>query len=173
MSARLEHWLRTSVPTYRVALADLTSSTVSANRIAVEIFGQANKEVKLRHIQISKPSLAIAPYRLNKYSVGSTGSTGGSTGQSLPSSVPFRGTDSTYAGVIRFYTNNPSSTAGTLVGTLQEIDIATDDVMNEDFGEAKGTFAVTLQGSTESLAMVIGSTGATVLNGYIEFTVEP
>lgn len=169
-NARLEHYLRTQVRTYRVALSDLATDTGNTAKIAVEVFGVANKHVKLRHVQVAKPSLAIAPFQLNKYSVGSTGS----TGQSLASPLLLSGpAGSSYGGNVRLYTVNPSSTAGTLVDQAQEIDIATTDVMNEHYGDDQGKFAPTLYGSTESYAMVITSTGANTLNGYIEITEEP
>lgn len=170
MSARLEKFLRNNVLTYRLAFSDLTSDTGATSRLALEIFGVANKHVKLRHVQVSKPSIAVSPFQLNKYSIGTTGT----TGQSLGTPVPFLGTNSTYAGSVRLYTVNPSSTAGgTLVDSLQEIDVAATDVMNEHYGDDRGMFAPTLNGSTESFGLAVTTTGSVILNGYAEWTVEP
>lgn len=154
---------------YRVAFGDLTSDTLATERVGLELFGQANKEVKLRHLQVSKPSLPLAPFRLVKYSIGTTGS----TGQVLASPVPQAGTNTTYGGNVRTYTSNPSSTAGTVVGDLQNIDISTSDVMNEHYGDPGQMQSFALQGSSESFGLILGSTGAVVFNGYLEFTVEP
>ena len=173
-NARLEHFLRTQVRTYRVALADINTSTGSTGSvIAVEILGVANRLVKLRHIQISKPTISITPYRLNYYSVASTGSTNqvvGASGSTF-SVVQISGpAGSTYDGVVRRYISPP--VAGTLVGSLQDIDLSTGDVMNEHYGDEKGYHAPTLRGSSESFGIEIGSTTAVVWNGYIEITEE-
>jgi len=173
LSARLQHYLRTQIPIYKFALSDLTTTTnVGNSGLAFEIFGEDNKHVKLRHVQISKPSLDIAPYQLNFYSVGS--STSASTGTTRLSPVNVGNlTGSSYGGEVRTYTSLVSSSTGTLVDQGQEIDILTTDVMNEHYGDDQGKFVETLRGSTESWGFAITSTGGTVLNGYVEFTVEP
>ena len=177
MSDRLEQYLRNSTGfrTYRFALSDLTTTTNSVGSestgIAFEIFGIANSEVKLRHVQISKPSIALEPFQINKYSIAS--STSASTAITRISPVPFRGTNSSYAGEVRFYTALVSPSTGTLVDQLLETDLATGDVMNEAFGDRGGISAPMLQGSTESFGFVIAASGGTVLNGYVELTAEP
>lgn len=180
MNARLEHYLRssTNVNTFRFALSDLTTTTAAGEAgstgLAFEIFGVDNKHVKLRHVQISKPDVAIAPFQINKYSIAST--TGSATGTTLRiSPLSFRGSNSSYGGEVRIYTDLMSPTTGTLIDQLQEIDIGTADVMNEHYGDDQTKFAPTLQGSTESFGFVVTSTAGSpfVLNGYVEFTEEP
>lgn len=171
MTARLEYFLRNNVKTYRVTFADLQSSTNPSNGVLWELFGVANAEVKLRHYQVSKPSIAISPHKLQQNTIGSTGS----TGQAVRSPVRIKA-DSTYAGVFRTYSVHPGSTSAVTPkdsGELQNIDIATTDVMNEHYGDDQGKFAPTLQGSSESFIGVITSTGQVTFNGYLEFTVEP
>ena len=59
MVARLENFLRNTVRTYRVTLADLTTSTAgstSGAQIYFELIGAPNKKVKLRHFQNFKPT---------------------------------------------------------------------------------------------------------------------
>lgn len=167
-NARLEKFLR-DIRTYRVAFEDLATDTNAGAKIAIELFGAANKHVKLRHIQISKPTVGIAPFQLNFYSVGSTGS----TGETQAVNSQMRQGDSTYGGIVRLYTVSPDATTGTLLNTLQEIDISTGEVMNESYGDRGVIQSVTLTGSSQSLAIVITSTGANTLNGYLEFTEEP
>jgi len=173
LSARLQHYLRTQISTYRFALSDLTTTTNAGNvGLAWEIFGEANRQVKLRHVQLSKPSIDIAPYQLNFYSVGS--STSASTGTTRLSPVNIGNmTGSSYGGEVRTYTSLVSASTGTLVDQGQDIDILTTDVMNEHYGDDQGKFAPALRGSSESWGFVISSTGGTVLNGYVEFTAEP
>jgi len=169
MSARLDHYLRTQIPKYRVALSDLATDTGAGAKIAFELFGIANKEVKLVHLQMSKPSIAITPFQLNKYTIGSTGS----TGQTIVSPVRARGTDSTYGGIVRLYQSSPDASTGTLDDQLQEIDLDTTDIMNEHYGDDRGIGLFVLESSAESFGFAITSTGANTLNGYIEFTSEP
>lgn len=169
MSARLEKWLR-DLRTYRVALEDLAFEADSTGRLAVEIFGSAGKLTKLRHVQMSKPSLGIAPFQLNVYSVGTTG---GSSSPTVASDMQLNQDNATYSGIVRLYTNGPTTTEGTLFKTFQEIDISTGEVMNESFGDRGVINSVTLTGSSQSIGLVVTSTGANVLNGYIEFTEEP
>ena len=157
------------IRTYRIAFEDLGTDTVAVPKIAIEILGAANKHVKLRHVQIAKPSIGIAPLEINMYSVASTGS----AGQTLGSNMQVKQTDSTYTGSVRLYTTNPGSTAGTIFSNIQEIDISTGEVMNEAYGDRGVIQSVTLTGSTQSIGIVIASTGANTLNGYIEFTEEP
>jgi len=165
---RLEKFLR-DIRTYRIAFEDLATDTSASPKIAIEILGAANKHVKLRHVQIAKPSVGIAPLEINLYSVASTGS----TGQTFGANMQAKQTDSSYSGSVRLYTVNPGSTSGTIFGNIQEIDISTGEVMNEAFGDRGVIQSVTLTGSTQSIGIIITSTGANTLNGYIEFTEEP
>ena len=167
-NARLEKFLR-DIRTYRVAFEDLATDTGAGAKIAVELFGSDNKHVKLRHVQISKPTIGIAPFQLNFYSVGSTGS----TGETQAVDAQMKQGDATYSGIVRLYTVSPDASTGTLLNTLQEIDISTGEVMNEAFGDRGVIQSVTLTGSTQSVGIVITSTGANTLNGYVEFTEEP
>jgi len=175
MVARLQNYLRnsTSFQTYRFVLSDLTTTTnAGANGLYCEVFGIDNAHVKLRHVQFSKPSLDVAPFLINAYSIGS--STTASTGTTRISPVNIGNfTGSSYAGEVRFYTSFVSPSTGTLVDQFQEIDILTTDVMNEHYGDDQGKVAPTLRGSSESYGFAITSTGGTVLNGYVEMTVEP
>lgn len=180
MPDRLEHYLRTStnVNTFRFSLSDLTTTTASeeagSTGLAFELFGVDGKHVKLRHVQISKPSIDISPLLINKYSIAST--TGSATGTTVRiSPLSFRGSNSSYSGEVRIYTDLMSPTTGTLLDQLQEIDIASGDVMNEHYGDDQTKFAPTLQGSSESFGFVVTSTAGSgfVLNGYVEFTEEP
>jgi len=178
-NARLDSYLRnsTNVNTYRFALSNLTTTTAAGEAgstgLAFEIFGVANKQVKLRHVQFSKPSIAINPLLINKYSIAST--TGSATGTTLRiSPVSFRGNDSSYGGEVRIYTDLMSPTTGTLLDQLQQIEIAPTDVMNEHYGDDQGKFSPTLEGSSESFGFVVTSTAGSgfILNGYVEFTEE-
>lgn len=171
MSARLEYFLRNTVRTFRVTFADLTSTAGSTgSRLNFEVTGVANKRVKLRHLQIFKPSTAIAPFQLGQYVVASTGS----TGQSIISPVRLNDPNgSTFGGTVRFYSSAPA--AGTLLnqGFLVDQDLTTGDVVNEHFGDEKGISVPTLEGSSESFAGLVTSTLSVIFNGYLEFTEEP
>jgi len=166
-NARLDHYLRTQIPVYRIALSDVNASTGSTGGgIAIEMTGVANSRVKLRHIQIAKLD-GLATVRTSYFSVASTGS----TNQSLLAPVQWPRGESTYAGNVRQYTASPSP--GTLVGHIQQIDLSTGDVLNEHYGDERGFFTPFLNGSSESFAIEINSTSARTWDGYIEFTVEP
>ena len=167
-NARLEKFLR-DIRTYRVAFEDLATDTQPDDKIVVELFGAANKQVKLRHVQIAKPTIGIAPLQIHFYSVAS----GGSAGETQAVDAQMRQGDSTYTGIVRLYTINPDASTGTILNTIQEIDISTGEVMNESYGDRGVIQSVTLTGSTQSIGIVITSTGANTLNGYIEFTEEP
>ena len=169
MTARLEKFLR-DIRVYRIALEDLAFEGDSTAKLGVEIFGSSGKLTKLRHIQIAKPTLGIAPFLLNVYSVGTTG---GSSSPTVASNMQMNQDDATYSGIVRLYTNGPTSTEGTLFNTLQEIDISTGEVMNESYGDRGVIQSVTLTGSTQSIGLVFTSTATNTLNGYIEFTEEP
>ncbi len=170
--ARLEHFLRNTVRTYRVTLADVTSTAgASTGTMLFEVLGAANKKVKLRHLQIFKPNVTVAPFRLAQYSVASTGS----SSQSAISPTRISGSGgTTYGGIVRFYTGGQPA-GGTLLnqGIIVEQDLSTGDVVNEHFGDERGYSCPTLSGATESFAGLVTSTASVVLNGYIEFTEEP
>lgn len=175
MVARLEHHLRNTVRTYRVTLADLTTSTAGSTSGAqtyFEVVGAPNKKVKLRHFQNFKPSGTIAPFRLAQYSVATTGSTG------ITSISPTRisgSADSSFGGTVRFYSIGPPSGSGTLQnqGYILDQDLSTGDVVNEHFGDEKGIAAPELISTSESFAGQVTSSSAVILNGYLEFTEEP
>jgi len=130
----------------------------------MELVGVDNKDVKLRHVQITKPSVSLAPLKLEKLSPVST--TGTST-SILP--APFRGT--TALATFKLYTVFP--TKGTVIGrALQEADLSTGEWMNEHYGDEDGSNPVPpLQSSTESYAWSV--TVASLVNGYVEWTEEP
>lgn len=175
MVARLEHFLRNTVRTYRVTLADLTCSTAGSTSGAqtyFEIVGAPNKKVKLRQFQDFKPSGNMAPFRLAQYSVATTGSTGITS--ISPTRISGSG-DSTFGGTVRFYSVGPPSGSGTLLnqGYILDQDHAAGDVVNEGFGDAGGRSCPELISTGESWAGLVTSTSAVVLNGYLEFTEEP
>jgi len=175
MVARLEYFLRNTVRTYRVTLADLTTSTAGSTSGAqtyFEIVGAPNKKVKLRHFQNFKPSGAIAPFRLAQNSVATTGS----TGQTLISPTRISGSgDSTFGGTVRFYSVGPPSGSGTLLnqGFILDQDLSTGDVVNEGFGDPHGIASPELISTSESFVGLVTSSSAVILNGYLEFTEEP
>jgi len=168
MTSRLEKFLR-DIRTYRVAFEDLATDTGNGDKIIVEIQGVANQLTKLRHIQISKPTIGITPFKLNLYSVNTTGS----TSQTVVADIQVKVTDSTYGGIVRLYTSSPDASTGTLFSTLHDIDISTGEVMNEAYGDRGVIMTPTLTGSTEAFGITITSTGANTVNGYVEFTAEP
>lgn len=162
-SARLAHYLRSSnhIRTYRVVFSDLTSTAAGA---LFELSGAANRNVKLRHIQISKPNVVLEPYTLERYSTLTSGGTQTST-STIRISHP---NGSTSLSEARLFTVVP--TLGTLVGLLQEIDFAVTDVLNEHYGDEDGSNAPTLEDSTH--AFVLRGSAGVVLNGYVEWTEE-
>ena len=174
MVARLENFLRNTVRTYRVTLADLTTSTAgstSGAQIYFELIGAPNKKVKLRHFQNFKPTGAHQ-FRLAQYSVATTGSTGITSVS--PTRISGSG-DSTFGGTVRFYTVGPPSGSGTLLnqGYILDQDLSTGDVVNEHFGDEKGIACPELISTAESFAGEVTSSNAVILNGYLEFTEEP
>lgn len=172
MNARLDKYSRDNVRGYRLSFHELTTDTGSGDRVIAEVFGVANKDVKLRHAQISKPDTELNPVTIAKFGTGTTGS----TGQSVQSPSVMRSGDSSYGGVVRTYSVNPASTDGQNQQTLSEIKLDTDDVVNEAYGVAiRGGLSPVLSGSSESFAVIINSTGggAVTVSGYLEFSEEP
>jgi len=154
--------------TYRVALSDLAFGT-SAGGVAVELIGIDNGLVKLSHMQISKPSVAVTPLTLEKFNTATSSGTFTS-----PAPLRMKGSDSTASAVLRLYTVAPStgSGEGSLDNQFQEIDVATTDVSNESYiDNSNGVQAPILTGSTESL--IIRLARDVILNGYLEWTEEP
>jgi hypothetical protein len=178
MSARLDFYLRNTVRTYRVTFADLATSTAGSatgSQIYFEVQGAAGKKVKLRHLQIFKPLVSIAPFRLAQYSVATTGS----AGETIISPTRMNNSSgSTYGGTVTFYSTGPTSGAVNAAtrldqGYILDQDISTGDVVNEHFGDERGISCPTLLGSSESWAGIVTSAATVTLNGYIEFTEEP
>lgn len=160
MSARLE-LVRRTLKVYRVTFSDLAG----VSGVAVELVGAANKLITLRHIQISKPSVALEPYKLEKLSAASTGGT-----STTPTPVPMRTSNAAASGVVKLYTVAP--TKGALIDQIHEIDIATGDVMNEGYGEGSTrSGAARLEAAAQTLVILIAATST--LNGYIEWEEEP
>jgi len=157
-SARLA-LTRRNIPVYRVAFSDLS---VGGAGVGVELLGVANKLITLRHIQVSKPSSAIEPLKLEKLSSACTGGTSSSVA-GVPNRTSFAAADST----VKLYTGAPTS--GTIINQLQEIDIGTGDVLNEGFDPNNGAYAL------EALAerLVLTFPGSVTCNGYIEWQEEP
>ncbi len=171
MSARLEQYLREQenanveirrkIRVYRVAFSDLAA----VSGVAVELVGTSKKLVTLRRIQISKPTVALTPYTLEKLSSASTGGTSTS-----PTPTPVLGSDGVADAVVKLYTSAPTS--GTVLDQLQEIDIATGDVMNEAFGDDRDrSGAPKLENATETLVITV--TVTSTVNGFIEWQEEP
>ena len=157
-SARLA-LTRRNIPVYRVAFSDLV---VAGAGVGVELLGVANKLITLRHIQISKPSSAIEPLKLDKLSSACSGGTSSSI-----TGVPNRTSFAAAGSSVKLYTGAPTS--GTVINQLQEIDIGTSDVMNEGFDPNNGAYAL------EALAqrIVLTFPGAVTCNGYIQWQEEP
>ena len=158
MTARLE-LVRRNLRVYRVAFSDLAG----LSGVIVELGGSANKRITLRHIQIAKPSTGLTPYTLEKLSALSTGGT-----SSTPTPVPSRTEYAAADGVVKLFTAAP--TKGSLIDQIQEIDIATGDVMNEDYLE-NDVPIWTLDAAAQAFAIVI--TVTSTINGYIEWSEEP
>ena len=157
-SARLE-LTRKKTRVYRVAFSDLS---VGGAGVGVELIGATNKLVTLRHIQISTPSGAIQPLKVEKLSTASTGGT-----SSTPTPVPNRTSFAAASAVVKLYTGAPSK--GALIDQLQEIDVATTDVLNESYDPNNGAYA--LEAATQTIVLTFP--GAVTLNGYLEFQEEP
>ena len=157
-SARLA-LTRRKVRVYRVAFSDLV---VAGAGVGVELLGVANKLITLRHIQISKPSGAIQPLKLEKLSSACSGGTSSSITW-VPNRTSFAAADSS----VKLYTGVP--TTGTVINQLQEIDIATTDIIDESFDPNDGAYAL------EALAqrLVLTFPGSVTFNGYIEWQEEP
>lgn len=159
-SARLSLTQR-KIRVYRVSLSDLAG----VSGVAFELIGVANKIITLRHIQMSKPSVALTPFTLEKLSSASTGGT-----STTPTPVPMRASDAAAGAVIKLYTVAPVK--GALIDQIQEIDVAIDDVLNEHYGDNDArTGAPRLEAASQVLAGVI--TVTSILNGYIEWQEEP
>ena len=157
-SARLA-LTRRKVRVYRVAFSDLV---VAGAGVGVELLGVANKLVTLRHIQISKPSGAIQPLKLEKLSSACSGGTSSSI-----TGVPNRTSFAAASSSVKLYTGVP--TTGTVINQLQEIDVATTDIIDESFDPNDGAYAL------EALAqrLVLTFPGSVTFNGYIEWQEEP
>lgn len=160
-SARLSLTKR-NIKTYRIAFSDLAA----VSGVMVEIIGAANKKISIRHIQISKPSVALAPLTIEKLSAASTVGT-----STTPTPVPTATRFAAFSGTVKLYTVAP--TKGALIDQIQEIDVATGDVLNEHYGSDANDNGriIELEAATEVLALV--GTVTTILNGYIELTEEP
>jgi len=153
--------VRRKVRTYRVAFSDLNAVT----GVAIELIGAANKLITLRHIQISKPTVAHAPYKLEKLSTACTIGT-----STTPTPLPTRTSMAAADAVVKLYTVAP--TKGTLVDQAQEIDIAATDVVNENYGDGDSqSGAFRLEAAAQVLVVVIDADS--VMNGYIEWEEEP
>jgi len=157
-SARLA-LTRRNIPVYRVAFSDLV---VAGAGVGVELLGVANKLITLRHIQISKPSSAIEPLKLEKLSSACSGGTSSSI-----TGVPNRTSFAAAGSSVKLYTGVPTS--GTVINQLQEIDVATTDIIDESFDPNDGAYAL------EALAqrLVLTFPGSVTFNGYIEWQEEP
>tara|TARA_Y100000310_G_scaffold344918_2_gene460513 strand:+ start:2655 stop:3134 length:480 start_codon:yes stop_codon:yes gene_type:complete len=157
-SARLAY-VQKQIRVYRVAFSDLS---VGGAGVGVELAGAANKLITLRHLQMSKPSGAVSPIQLEKLSAACTGGT-----STTPTPVPNRTSHAAANGVVKLYTAAP--TKGALIDQIQEIDLATTDVVNEAFDPNNGAYA--LEAAAERLVLTFP--GAVTFNGYIEWQEEP
>jgi len=165
VSARLDHYLRNNIRTYRHVFIDDTGST--SGGVLFQLTGAAGKKVSLRHIQMSNPNVGFNPFLVERLS------TLCSTGTPVAlSPVPISNPNGSSAGAALSQYSALAPTKGTLIGAIHNIDLSTSIVMNEHYGDEDGGNSVTMEDSTHAVAISITTTGI-IVNGYIEWTEEP
>lgn len=150
------------IRTYRVVFADLAGPA----GVAVVLPGSATRIIRVTKVQIAKPSVAQAPLRMRKTSTAHTGGT-----STTPTPVPLDSGNPAASAVLRLYTVVPAG-GGAVVGAVFDADIATTEIVLEEFGslQSQDGQALVLRGVAEGLAIQLSA--AATLNGYLEWTEE-
>ncbi len=158
---------RTQVETFRVAFDSNVSST--ALGAFLSIAGVANKIVRLREVEISKPDAAftlgiaridVAP-TTGTYTEDSPVNIGNSTG-------------STYAGVVRRYTFIPTlgGTTALMVSRDMSTLILGGEIAHYEFGGVNDFRTPALRSDSQAFILNSSLAAAVTSNGFVEFTVE-
>jgi hypothetical protein len=115
----------------------------------------ASKTVRVREVWISKPSNAIT-VSMNLHSALDSGGTA-----TNPVGVPLDSQDATATAVVSAYTAAP--TAGTSLGTIAMLPMATTDTWVQDFG-ALNDKALALQAAGQGLAIYVSGAATITVN---------
>ncbi len=117
--------------------------------------GYASKTLRVREVWVAKPSNAIT-VSLNLHSAADSGGT-----STTPAGVPLNSNDLAATGVVTAYTAAP--TAGTSVGTIAMLPMATTDTWVQDFGTLNDE-VLALQSTGQALAVYVSGAATITVN---------
>lgn len=172
MVSQRDSFRRLQVETFRVAFDSNVSST--AVGAFLSIAGVANKIVRLREVEISKPDAA---FTLGIARVAVTPTTGTYTEMTSTNGLSNMGqsTGSTYGGTARRYTVIPTlgGTTNLFVSRDMSTLILGGETANYPFGGVNDFRTAVITSTAQAFILNSSLAAAVTSNGFVEFTVEP